>query len=312
MNPIYKFELSAGADTRQAFPIYKDDLAIDYTMETGEQFYRGKLSGKLTFQKDDYLFIFNKAFDTQFDIVIYISHNHGATWKKYWTGYFWKTDCAIDEDSKTVVVTPVVNDNYSAVLAGLDKEFDLMTLAPTIREIQMKKRPCLQIYIPGMGSVGQIMFGNNTYWETECEPQTGAQVTGMHFGSISDQYPIQLGFYNTYPVAEEIQLFSTTPVSSSVNINYGTFTLTIRGGVYHNILLTRNKDGAQWEADDVLNYGMATLEAVPGTGADYQYVDYTTLQSLNVFGRIITDNDSISGIYEPFEHLNKLFHVSHV
>ena len=33
MNPIYKFQLSDGTTTRQAFPLFKDDLAIDYELE---------------------------------------------------------------------------------------------------------------------------------------------------------------------------------------------------------------------------------------------------------------------------------------
>ena len=304
MNPIYRFQLTTAEDPHQVYPIYKEDLAIDYALETGEQFYRGKLSGKLTFQGADYQYIQDKAFDTQFDLTIFISRNNGASWSRYWVGYFWKTDCVIDEDAKTIVVTPTVNDDYAAVLAGMDKEFDLLTLAPTIQAVKMKKRPCLQIYIPGMGSVGQIMFGNNTYWETECESKTIGEITAMHFGSVNDQYPIQLGFYNTYPPTEEIQLFSTTPVSSSANINYGTFTLKITqndipgGGVDYTILLTRISDGAQWKADEEAIYAVATLEAVPDTGADYQYVDYISLQSVNVFGRIILDNENISGAFD--------------
>ena len=100
MNPIYKFQLSAGQDTRQAFPVYKDDLAIDYGLEQNQQFYRGKLTGKLTFQKDDYAFIRAKSFDTQFDVVISISYDGGQTWAVYWSGQFWKTDCKFNEDDQ--------------------------------------------------------------------------------------------------------------------------------------------------------------------------------------------------------------------
>lgn len=300
MNPIYKFQLSAGNDTRQAFPVYKDDLAIDYALEQNQEFYRGKLSGKLTFQKDDYLFIRLKAFDTQFDVVISISYDGGQTWAVYWSGQFWKTDCQFNEDDQTAIVTPNVNDCYNAVLAGMDKEYNLIDLAPVIQAVKMKKRPCLQIYIPGAASVGQIMFGNNTYWETECKPKTFAEIGAEHFGSIADQYPIQLGLYNTYPPAEEIQLFSTTPIGDNVNINYGQFTLQISlntGTPTYDILLTR-LDGAQWRENQAATPSLATLTAVPNTGAEYQYVDYTTLQSLNVFGRVILDNENIPGVFE--------------
>lgn len=298
MNPIYKFQLSANGQTREAKPVYKDDLAIDYALEQGEQFYRGKLSGKLTFQGDDYNFIRNKAFDTQFDIVISISYNNGATWAQYWAGNFWKTDCVINEDSRTVIVTPTVNDDYTAVLAGLDKEYNLLDLAPAIQPVQMRKRPCLQIYIPGNSSVGQVMFGNATYWETECESKTSAQVTSLHFGKISDQYPIQLGFYDTYPPTEQIQLFSTTPILGAGTINYGAYTLQIsdNGDTTYDIILTRNADNAQWRNSMSPSMSLSTLEAVPDSGADSDYVDYTTLQSVNIYGRIIMDKN-VSGSF---------------
>ena len=60
MNPIYKFELTAGNTTQQAFPIYKDDLAKDFEKESNQEFFRAKLSGKLTFESDDYTFIVSK------------------------------------------------------------------------------------------------------------------------------------------------------------------------------------------------------------------------------------------------------------
>lgn len=174
MNPIYKFQLSAGNDTRQAFPIYKDDLAIEYALEQNQEFYRGKLSGKLTFQKDDYLFIRNKAFDTQFDVVISISYNGGQTWAVYWSGQFWKTDCQFNDDDQTVIVTPNVNDRYNAILAGMDKEYDLINLAPVIQPVKLDKRPMIQVYIPGQTVIGCFLSGMR--WEQECDEVTSESV----------------------------------------------------------------------------------------------------------------------------------------
>lgn len=167
MNPIYKFQLSAGTDTRQAFPVYKDDLAIDYALEQNQEFYRGKLSGKLTFQKDDYLFIRSKAFNTQFDVVISISYDGGQTWAVYWSGQFWKTDCKFNEDDQTAIVTPNVNDRYNAVLAGMDKEYNLIDLAPVIQPVKLDKRPMIQVYVPGQTVIGCFLSG--MWWEQECD-----------------------------------------------------------------------------------------------------------------------------------------------
>lgn len=170
MNPIYRFQLSAGNDTRQAFPVYKDDLAIDYALEQNQEFYRGKLSGKLTFQKDDYLFIRSKAFDTQFDIVISISYDGGQTWAVYWSGQFWKTDCAFNEDDQTAIVMPNVNDRYNVILAGMDKEYNLIDLAPVIQPVKLDKRPMIQVYVPGQTVIGCFLSG--MWWEQECDAVT--------------------------------------------------------------------------------------------------------------------------------------------
>lgn len=47
----------------ECFPIYKDDLAKDYELETNQRFYRAKLSGKITFIRNDWQYIKLKPFD---------------------------------------------------------------------------------------------------------------------------------------------------------------------------------------------------------------------------------------------------------
>ena len=68
MTPKYKFYLQKGEDgDKQAVnPIYKDDLSLDYELETNQRFYRAKLSGKLNFVRSDYDFIDSAPFDTEF------------------------------------------------------------------------------------------------------------------------------------------------------------------------------------------------------------------------------------------------------
>lgn len=167
MRPIYKFELSAGETTQRAFPIYKDDLAKDFEKESGQEFFRAKLSGNLTFESADYEFIVGKAFDTEFGLEIFVSTDAGQTWVSYWRGKFYKTDCEFDIDSGTVVVKPTVVDIYNDVLAGLDKEFNLIDLAPDIVQVYADKRPIVQMYIPGQSSIACFMGGS--YWEQDCE-----------------------------------------------------------------------------------------------------------------------------------------------
>ena len=164
LSPYTAFERFS---TNYVHPVYKNDLGLEYALESNQEFYRGKLSGKLTFQMDDYAYIQDQPFDTQFNLIIDISYNRGATWQQYWSGKFWKTDCEIDDDNKTAIVTPNVNDAYIDVLAGMDKEFNLIELAPVIQPIKFDKRSLIQIYVPGQKTIG--CFLSNMWWEQECE-----------------------------------------------------------------------------------------------------------------------------------------------
>ena len=162
-------------------PIYKDDLAKDFEKESGQEFFRAKLSGKLTFQRDDYTFIVSKAFDTQFTLEIFISYNAGQSWASYWRGTFWKTDCDFDDDAQYVVVQPTVLDQYNDVLAGMDKEYNLIELAPEIVPVKADKRPMIQIYVPGQSVIGCFLSG--MWWEQEAEPESDETklVNDFHF-----------------------------------------------------------------------------------------------------------------------------------
>ena len=167
MRPIYKFELSAGETTQRAFPIYKEDLTKDFEKESGQEFFRAKLSGNLVFVRNDYSFITTKAFDTRFSLELFISYDFGQNWEPYWQGFFYKTDCEFDIDSQTVTVKPTVYDVYNDVLSGLDKEYNLIDLAPEIEQVYADKRPIIQMYIPGQSAIACFMGGS--WWEQDCE-----------------------------------------------------------------------------------------------------------------------------------------------
>lgn len=144
-------------------PIYKDDLAKEYELETNQRFYRAKLSGKITFVRDDYDYINRQSFDNEFLYCIEKSDDGGHTWFQYFQGKFMKTDCTFTDYDRKVVVQPDVIDDYNDVLAGLEKEYNLITLAPAIQRITINKRPLIQIYVPGDSVVSCFLGGMN--WE---------------------------------------------------------------------------------------------------------------------------------------------------
>ena len=147
-------------------PVYKDDLAKEFELETNQRFYRTKLSGKISFIRDDYDYINNQPFETQYQLLIRKSNDGGRTWgQNYFKGKFFKTDCEFDADNKKCTVQPDPLDDYNDVLAGLEKEYNLITLAPKINRVLFDKRPLIQIYIPGDSVVSCFLGGD--YWEQD-------------------------------------------------------------------------------------------------------------------------------------------------
>lgn len=304
MNPIYKFELSDGTNTQQAYPVYKDDLSLEYALESGEQFYRAKLMGDLIFQQSDYSLIVNAPFDTQFTITIYISYDAGATWSQYWVGQFWKTDCKFNGDDETVVVKPEVKDQYNEVLAGLEKEFDLIQLAPVIEEIKADKRPMIQIYVAGADTIGCFLSG--MWWEQSCkEISDNLQLTNLYFRLLKTQRVIDVSG-NVSPTLPSVFTGQAPP---AVNFSYSNegYTLSLTydpgsgasGTDWTTIEITRDSDGvALWRRVKqgtpwTMPYE-TTLLPTSGSGASGTVTIY--VHDVRVYGRFVTDVESAGGV----------------
>lgn len=156
----------------RVFPTYGNNTAMSFEKEGGQEFFRRKLSGQLKFTGPDYAYIVAQAFDHEFKMQMQISYDRGQTWTPYWNGKFYKTDCKFNDDDKAVTVTPTTDDDYNAVIAGLEKEYDLIKLAPEIVPVKYDKRPMLQFYVPGTSVIACYLSG--MWWEQECEPTNEA------------------------------------------------------------------------------------------------------------------------------------------
>ena len=304
MNPIYRFELSKnGANTRTAKPNYNNDLAIEYALEQNEEFYRGKLSGKLTFQQGDYAYIKTAAFDTQFDVEIFISYNGGQTWASYWKGKFFKTDCEFNDDDQTAIVTPTLNDRYNDVLAGLDKEYNLIDLAPVIQPIKLDKRPMIQIYVPGQTVIGCFLSG--MWWEQECEPVDSEQslVQTYYFAKNKTKSIVDVTGGESFNVP---RIFMFDPVTEgTAQYSSGEYTF-----VYQHVVASGGSTES-WDIKDrqsgtiMWHFSRAnqpqtttpytvTLAPVSGTGALGNIDLY--IHDISVYARYVTDVDSVGGV----------------
>lgn len=303
MYPIYKFELTANGTTQQAFPIYGEDLAKDFNRESGQQFFRAKLTGNLTFENADYTFITAQAFDAEFGLEIFISYDAGQTWESYWTGAFWKTDCEFDLDAQTVKVNPAVSDRYTAVLAGLDKEYNLIELAPEILPVKADKRPMLQIYVPGETTVGCFLSG--IWWEQECEAITdlSALTNTYHFG-LKDDYRIIEISGNTFPPLPAA-LIDSAPTTANYSITNGNYQFTYAissygSNQYQEIYSLYVQNTLCWQATLITNNpttmpATVYLSPVGSASGNVQL----RLRDFSVYGRLVMDVASWGGVDFP-------------
>lgn len=173
MNPKYRFLLYLNdneANKRPVNPTYKTDIAKEYELENNQKFYRTKLSGKVNFIGVDFTYIMAQPFDTEYKLLIERSDDWGQTWQYEYLGKFFRTDCKINEDDKKIEVQPDPVDEYTGVLAGLEKEYNLIPLAPEVERLILQKRPLIQIYIPGDNVVSCFLGGN--YWEQDANATT--------------------------------------------------------------------------------------------------------------------------------------------
>lgn len=314
MNPIYKFTLAAnGGDEQQAFPVWRDDVTKDFELQTNQEFYRAKLSGKLTFVRDDYDFIASKSFDTQFGLKIYISYDAGQTWTEYWSGNFWKTNCKFDENNKNLTVTPDVVDQYTDVLAGMEKEYNLIELAPEIVPVNLDKRPMIQVYVPGQTVIGCFLSG--MWWEQECESileTQGETIGGVFVPDLQRIYhfaknkTLRIADISGSMTPQLPDIMTAVDVNSTLwSISGGGFTLRyaedtsdpednftyyeiVRNSDNVRLWYCRRTNGYEYPPQDI------TLTPVSGSGATGNVQVF--IHDVSVWARYVCDVESAMGL----------------
>lgn len=294
-------------------PNYKDDLAKEYELETNQRFYRAKLSGKLSFIRDDYDYINNKPFDTTFLLLIEKSNDGGKTWTSYYSGQFMKTDCTFIDYDKKVTVQPDTIDEYNDVLAGLEKEYNLITLAPAIQRITIRKRPLIQIYVPGDSIVSCFLGGTN--WEQDANATTdqNALVRTYHFALCNILKEIQITSHGSPAVISGLytgrMATGATPgvftgnLYPELNVNYYIFISqqTIDGTPFGIALVEirrRSDDVAMFRYQKATTAPFDTLEfdltAVEGSGATGTM--HADMKSYNIYARYLCDVETIGDL----------------
>ena len=189
----YRFILYDGQYNRLCHPVYKQDLALEWAFESQQYFRRANLSGQLVFVGADFDWIMSKDFEQKIYVYLSVDWNDSGTWQNYWTGSFHQTDCTINYDDKKITVKPNVEDRYTKILAGMEKEYDLIKLTPAVQPVNMTRRPMLQIYSAGEEVVS--CFLSSMAWEQECESVTDDNrlIDDYHFGQIGEYAEFAFG-----------------------------------------------------------------------------------------------------------------------
>ena len=315
MTPKYRFFLQIGEDgTKQTVrPNYKDDLTLDYELETNQRFYRAKLSGKINFVRADYDIINDAPFDSEFFLYIEKSDDWGQTYNQYYKAKFMKTDCTFNDDDKLVTVQPETIDQYNDVLAGLEKEYNLIELTPQIEFLTIRKRPLIQIYVPGDSIVSCFLGGTN--WEQDANATTdqNALIQTYHFALCNILKEIQITSHGSPAVISGLytgrMATGATPgtftgnLYPELNVNYYIFISqqTTNGtpfGIAIVEIRKRSDDTVMFRYTKATQEPFDTLEfdltAVEGSGATGTM--HADMKSYNIYARYLVDVDKIDDL----------------
>lgn len=315
MTPKYKFYLQIGEDGEKQVvnPNYKDDLALDYELETNQRFYRAKLSGKINFVRADYDIINDAPFDSEFFLYIEKSDDWGQTYNQYYKAKFMKTDCTFNDDDKLVTVQPGTIDEYNNVLAGLEKEYNLIELAPQIEFLTIRKRPLIQIYVPGDSIVSCFLGGTNweqdanvitdqnalvhTHYFALCNVLKEIRITGNSNPNVNGLYAGRMADGDNSSSLTG-KLYSPDNNNYYIRITQGKFQGTPFGFV--SVAIVRISDGkdlflytkrTEGEPFDNLEFDIPAADGSGATGTAH-----ADMKSYNIYARYLCDVEKIDNL----------------
>lgn len=163
--PKYKFYISKnGGDKVEVNPHYKE-LNKKYAKESGQEFFRISLDGKIKLFGNDYEIVHNSSLEDHMIFTIDKYNRTSGKWVEYYKGEFNKTDCKLDYEKKSCELKTTALDEYNDVVNKYENAYDLIKLAPAISRINLHKRSLMQVYVRGANSISNFFGG--IYWEDD-------------------------------------------------------------------------------------------------------------------------------------------------
>lgn len=195
--PKYNFYISINnGDRVEVNPHYKE-LNKKYAKESGQEFFRVSLDGKINLFGRDYELIANSNLEDQLIFIIDKYNRISGEWIEYYKGEFNKTDCKFDHSKKKCELKTTAVDSYNGVMNKYENTYDLIKLAPEITHINLHKRSLMQVYVRGANSITNFFGG--TYWEddvNESIDDNAALINNFYFSYIKSGNEFYIGNSN--------------------------------------------------------------------------------------------------------------------
>lgn len=295
-----------GTAMASSHPLYGNDIVKEYSANEGFQF-RATLNGNFRFVGKDFNAIKEMSTDDIMLVVIQISYDGGISWQNYHRGFFTKTDCEFDYDNNVVVTSLSTVDDYTNVLAGINKEYDLVRLAPAVQSVKFKKRAILQVYGAGEDVVTNIQ--SETTWETSVVAESDDEmlVGEYHFARNLGVRIVLITEQAGIPSAAAGVYIGTVTNEGTVENPSFVGTLEQIGGAYHiGYKAVRGVVSGYWQNASTLYYGVVIvanadseiLYAAESTIFNFVRGSSTILANVsisNFYSRVLTDSVNILG-----------------
>lgn len=303
-------------ELRECSPICSN-LSIKYERDSDEQYFRYKLASDVAFMGDDFTFITSKGLSTKFAFFIYKPVL--GIGSLYFKGFFYKADCEIDFARGKITPDIQPLDNYESILANLDNKYNLIELAPAIKQVNLKLRPVMQVYLRGSDVITSFFAG--TWQDTEVLENVndaGALINTYHFNNtdnlnevtitgtnIGDAAGVYVGGGSSSTWANESG-YTLRAVKNSSGAGSDTGYLSLRSpsgaelyrsvNVFWSSFYKEATSGGgyeNWEAGYWMEAGFTlTFNASSGTGSN---VRLGSVIEYHVYQRVLTNQETIDG-----------------
>lgn len=215
----YKWFFDESGVLTECEPKLDGDTKLEFAPESGEMFYRAKLTNALTFQYefDD---ILSKGFAYTHIVVLQRYNDNESDFVEVWRGKFTLTDCTINYDRNTIEVSPATIDRYTDVMAAMETDYNIVKLKVATSPVTINVRPCLQIYC--CGDTKLTNYVGETFWDASCDSNIvdDELQNTYHFAKIGEVFAVYFEEYVPFDNPRKVIAYTNNTVRDENNKIY--------------------------------------------------------------------------------------------